>query len=269
MKSPMYLFVFAAGLFSVAALAEDFGNESVVALTEAGIGQDVLLAKISSLPCSYDVSTNAIVALKKDGVANVVIAAMVDRCAGASKAQGGVSDVSEPTAKRKPGIYLDQDIASTYRLEAIRPATANGVRTTGNGSLLFPFRVILALPRAAAQVVAAENKPAFYFYFETDDANVSDFGTSASISAQSPSEFSLVRFKLKNGQREMTVAKQKAFSGSNVGVDPKDALQFDIEEIGDGVFKATPLSPLAAGEYGFLLRAGSDAYRVYDFQIPL
>jgi hypothetical protein len=268
MRLPIYLLIFAVSALPVAILAKDFGNDSVVALTQADIGVDVLLAKISSLPCSYDVSTDAIVALKKAGVANIVIAAMVDRCAGAAKAQGGISEASDPAAKRKPGIYLDQDITPTYQLKSIRPSTANGIRTTGNGSVLFPFRAILALPRAAAQVVAADNKPAFYFYFETDDANVSDFGSSASASAQSPAEFSLVRFKLKDGQREMTVAKQKAFSGSSMGVDPKDAIQFDVDEIGDGVFKVSPLVPLAAGEYGFLLRAGSEAYRVYDFQVP-
>jgi hypothetical protein len=254
--------------FSASVAAEDFNNKSVVELTKAGIGEDVILAKIAGLPCSYDVSTSAIVALKADGVENVVIAAMVDRCSGAVKAQGAVSPTSEPTSKRKPGLYLDQDSNVTYRLEVMRPTSASGGRTTGNGSILFPFRIKLALPRASAQMIASETTPSFYFYFEEDDASVGSFGTSATYSAQSPSEFSLVKFKIKDGQREMNIGKQQVFSGGSIGIDPKDAIQFDIEELGDGIFRVSPQEALVPGEYGFALRSGSDAYRIYDFKIP-
>ncbi len=148
----------------------------------------------------------------------------------------------------------------------MRPTNASGGRTTGNGSILFPYRLKLAIPRASSQIKAIDKQPDFYFYFETDDAKVGDFGTSGTISAQSPSEFSLIQFKLKDGQREMVVGKQKAFN-SSIGIDPKDAIQFDVEEIGDGIFKVTPQNVLLPGEYGFVLRAGSDAYRIYDFTV--
>lgn len=65
----------------------------------------------------------------------------------------------------------------------------------------------------------------------------------------------------------LLACKQQAFGGASVGVDPKDASRFDLEEIGDGIFKVSPQSVLAPGEYGFVLRAGSDAYRIYDFQL--
>lgn len=137
---------------------------------------------------------------------------------------------------------------------------------TGNGSLLFPFRAKLAVPRATAQMAAASPSPAFYFYFETDDAKVADFGASVNASAQSPSEFSLVRFQVKNGQREMVVGKQKLF-GASIGIDPKDAIQFSVDEIRDSVFEVLLSAPLEPGEYAFILRAGSDAYRIYDFKV--
>ncbi len=137
---------------------------------------------------------------------------------------------------------------------------------TGNGSLLFPFRAKLAIPRAMAQMSSVSQKPSFYFYFETDDAKVADFGVSATASAQSPSEFNLIRFKEKDGQREMVVGKQKMF-GASIGIDPKDAIQFSVKEIRDGAFQVIPLAPLEPGQYGFVLRAGSDAYRIYDFSV--
>lgn len=252
---------------ATSAIAQDFNNQSIITLTRSGVGREVLLAKVASLPCSYDVSTEGILALKKVGVADAVIAAMVERCVGSSNAQGVASKDSDPASKRSAGLYVDLGLESAHQLVRIRPTTASGGRMTGNGSLIFPFRVKLAIPRVSAQTATTGLRPRFYFYFEADDPKVGDFGTSATISAQSPSEFSLVRFKEKSGQREMVVGKQKLF-GTSIGIDPKDAIQFSIEEIGDSIFVVTPLSPLDPGEYGFVLRTGSDAYRIYDFRVP-
>ncbi|MBZ9649019.1 hypothetical protein K9B33_15855, partial [Sphingobium sp. 3R8] len=208
-----------------------------------------------------------LVTLKRAGVANVVIAAMVDRCTGASKSQGAVNEASDPTVKRSPGLYIDLGTDTAHKLVKIRPTNASGGTVTGNGSLLFPFRVKLAIPRASAQSVSTSSSPKFFFYFETDDAKVGEFGTSATAAAQSPTEFSLIRFKEKNSQREILIRKQTMFVGS-IGIDPKETIQFSVEEIGDGAFKVSSNSPLLSGEYGFLLRAGSESYRIYDFHIP-
>lgn len=256
----------AACTFNAPAKAEDFNNDSVVALTKAQVGTSVLLAKIASLPCSYDVSTASILALKGAGVADAVIAAMVDRCLGSVKAQGAVASASDPTAKRTPGLYIDLGAPSAHQLERIRPTMASGGRMTGNGSLLFPFRMKLAVPRATATTMAKNANPTFYFYFDADDGKVGDFGTSATAAAQSPTEFSLVRFKGKDGQREMVVAKQQMF-GASIGIDPKEAIQFSVKEIGDNIFAVAPQAVLTPGEYAFVIKAGSDAYRIYDFSV--
>ena len=249
-------------LASGAARAETFDNDSVIALAGAEVGDDVLLAKINSLPCSYDVSTDAIIRLKKAGVSNVAISAMVDRCIGSTRAQGGDDTSSDPLVKRTPGIYLQRDSG----LAVIRPTTVSSLRVTGNGSILFPYMARMVLPQAAAQVTVPGGNPAFYFYFEAGDARVGDFGTSASAAAQSPSEFSLVRFRLKDGRREVTVGKASAVGGL-AGIDPKNTLPFSIAELADGIFKAEMAAPLVAGQYAFILRAGDTAYRIYDFQV--
>ena len=64
---------------SDALLAEDFNNDSVIALTEAGLDDDVILSKIDALSCQYDVSTDALIHLRNSGVSAVVITAMVQR----------------------------------------------------------------------------------------------------------------------------------------------------------------------------------------------
>ncbi|WP_126177139.1 hypothetical protein [Tsuneonella rigui] len=256
----------ALALMTTPASAEDFNNLAVMNLARTGLGDDVILAKIASLPCSYDVSTDQLIALKSAGVSNAVIAAMVDRCVGSAAAQGAVSNESNPLAMRQAGLYIDMGQAGAHSLKRIRPTTASGGRLTGNGSLLFPYKLQMGIPRDTAQTHAAGKTPTFYFYFETDDRNVGDFGTSATAAAQSPTEFSLVRFKNKDGQRELTVGKASAF-GAKVGIDPKLAIQFSVEELQDGIFAVRPLTALQPGEYGFVLSAGSDAYRIYDFSV--
>lgn len=52
-------------------------NADVVALHRAGIGEDVILAKISASPCAFRTDAGDMVTLKKAGIPDRVIAAMV------------------------------------------------------------------------------------------------------------------------------------------------------------------------------------------------
>ncbi len=253
-------------VLAVPAASQDFNNDAVIELTRAGLSEEVILAKIEGLPCSYDVSTDAIIALNSAEVSNRVIAAMVDRCVGATQAQGTLSASSDPLQKRKPGVYIDLGSEGSHDINQIRPTVASSGKVTGNGSVLFPFKANLGLSGPTANTEAIQSSPVFYFYFETSDARVSDFGVSDSIAAQSPSEFSLVRFKDKKGRRELTVGKSNMFS-TNLGIDPDDTIPFSIDEIGDGIFRVEPTSPLDKGEYGFVLKFGGEKYRIFDFSV--
>lgn len=253
-------------LLSAPAQAETFDNLSVIELSQAGLSDEVILSKIDTLPCSYDVSTDALISLSAEGVSNVVIAAMVDRCVGAAKAQGAAQSSSDPTVMRPPGVYIDLGNGKGPQLDQLRPTVATTGRVTGNGSLLFPFKAKVGVAGPNARTEASESQPKFYFYFETADARVSDFGVSGSIAAQSPSEFTLVRFKVKKGQREMVVGKSTTFN-SSLGIDPKASVAFTIDEIGDSIFRVAPQNALEPGEYGFVLKFGGNSYRIFDFSV--
>ena len=53
-------------------------NEDVLKLLTAAIGDDVILAKIKSSPSQFQLDTDSIVALKKAGASDRVIAAMIE-----------------------------------------------------------------------------------------------------------------------------------------------------------------------------------------------
>jgi len=112
----------------------------------------------------------------------------------------------------------------------------------------------------------ADSQPTFWFYFDLADRKVSSFGSVDTAAAQSPDEFSLVRFKETGDGREFQIRKVKGTGGS-AGIDPKNTVRIDIEDAGDGIFKAKSSSALRPGEYGFLLQGRENHYRIYDFTI--
>jgi hypothetical protein len=52
-------------------------NADVLKLAAAGLPDSVILAKINSSPCSFDLSTDALVALKQAGVPDPIIEVMM------------------------------------------------------------------------------------------------------------------------------------------------------------------------------------------------
>jgi hypothetical protein len=252
-----------------AASAQVFDNNSVVTLGKAGLGEAAIIAKVNSLPCAYDVSTDGLIALKRAGVTDGIITAMVSRCVASTRAQGGEINSSDPMVKHAPGIYLAVDWVKPAQLSLIRPVVSSGNRTTGNGSILFPLKNLLVLPQAESRNIASSKNPTFYFYFDAADRNVSDFGVDRSIAAQSPSEFSLVRFKKKGNAREIEVGRMSAYFSINLrkGVNEKDTAAFSATEVGDGIFKVSANNDMLPGEYAFIFSGESGRSRVYDFSV--
>lgn len=61
---------------------ETLTNQSIIDMAQLGISQDVMLAKIKNSKASFDTSAAALQALKKAGVSDVVIMAMVQKASG-------------------------------------------------------------------------------------------------------------------------------------------------------------------------------------------
>ena len=76
----------------------------------------------------------------------------------------------------------------------------------------------------------------------------------------------MVRFKAERNQRQMFFGRFSAFN-TQLGIDPKYTIPFSINEIDDSVFEVKMNNTLEPGQYGFILKVGNGAYRVYDFQI--
>jgi hypothetical protein len=102
-------------------------NRDVVALAKAELGDEVILAKIEQSPLvAFDVSADALILLKKDGVSSRVITAMINRTARA--------DTSRSEKAKNPGPFVasaDPPILSECRVDrAELPDLPPGVPTS-------------------------------------------------------------------------------------------------------------------------------------------
>lgn len=254
--------------------AETMDNESIVKLVGAGLSDGLIIDKINTEMCGYDVTMDSIIGLKNSGVSDDVIGAMVRRCATLGQERGisGDNASSDPTVMHSPGIYAYDPDNAESKLSLIRPSKPSGEKTTGNGSMLFPFKIKMVIPGLNSHVKVASGGSEFYFYFDVSDQKVSDFGMEDSAAVQSPSEFSLVELTAKKDSRELVVGKASFYFGVAVGVkkgvDPKSSIPFEVNEISPGIFRVSSVSQLEAGEYAFVLTGSNGGARIYDFTVP-
>jgi len=240
--------------------AAPFGNADIVALHQAGLASEAIIAKIRSAPCSYDTSTAALISLRKAEVPQAVIVAVLN-CANnaASPAQA---------LGRESGITMATASGTVARL---RPAAQSSLKLTGNGSILFPSMARLIVPQPSAQAASRGPRPVFTFQFDPSGRHASDFGEVSGDVAQSPAEFSLVRFRVDGGNRQVTVGRVQPYVAIT-GIDPKNTLPFTVTELGAGAFRVTMPQDLAPGQYGFVMmgereRRKGTVFRIYDFGV--
>lgn len=73
-------FLMFSGLTLIAfAQSETLTNTEIVEMTKAGLGRDLILSKIKSSSPKFDVSVNCLIELKKAGVDDEVISAMMEK----------------------------------------------------------------------------------------------------------------------------------------------------------------------------------------------
>ena len=256
---------FFALLAPLAASAEALDNAAIVALSKAGLGAGPILAKVRQAPCGYDTSATALIALKQASVPESVIVAMIERCAA-----GGPAGASAPNGQAA-GIYLADGPGPDARLTMLRPAAQSSTKLVGMGTVIFPHVLKLIVPGPWARLVSSGPRPVFHFQFDPTNRQVGGFGEVVSNAAQSPSEFSLVRFRAEGGNRQVPIGRAEPYVQIS-GIDPKNTLPFTVTELGGGGFRVEMAQPLEPGEYGFVLlgereRRGGALFRIYDFAV--
>ena len=259
--------------------AETLRNEDVVALLEAGLGEEAVIAKIETSEGDFDTDTGTLLALRAKGVPSPVLAAMLKSANGTVR----YDDTSpDPTIAHTPGFYIMDNSSGQARMTKIDPLASTQTKTGGILGYAFTGGIASAsikavLPGATAAAQTGDRRPTFYVFFDPPGGNQSAiFSTGFGNAVITPNEFSLVDLMEKKDRREARVGSLN-IAGSKTGVMDKDQIPFTYEQVAPYVYKITPDRELEPGEYGFLfalvggagpgLSGGVAGARVFDFTV--
>ena len=243
-------------------------NQTIIQLHSAGLGADVLTAKINTSPCTFDLSTEGLIALKKAAVPDAVITAMLAK---------GTASLTAPTITNYPatsGIYYYDSAMKEYN--SLEPSILTNEKSGGLGESLkrsvtglFNAKLRASLSGRQAAQVFHTTAPSFLFVF---DSTATGFANSSTYlgNAQSPNEFFLVKFTVSKKAREIVVGKENNLK-SDIGIDDDVKISFTAKKLRKGVYEVTPSTPLKPGEYCFMFAASSmyagQTHKVYDFSV--
>lgn len=254
------------------AVDEVLTNETVTDMTKAGLSTAILVAKIRASRTDFDVSSDALIRLKQDGVDEDVIAAMID-AAGAAPAPGTRRRIALNRAQPAPraiswypptpsesGIYFLKELGAEGQLVLVEPSIYTQSKSTGAWKQALTYgiakvRYKTVLSGAHARLQITDRRPTFYFYFDVPNAGLSS-ANSAWGPATSANEFILARLDVKKSSRELEVGESGQYTGQKYGVATKASRDFDYERLEPGVYKVTPKADLEDGEYCFLYAGG-------------
>ena len=103
---------------------ESMTNDAVIKLLKAGLSEELVITTINSSPGTYDTSTNALIALKKAGAGDKVIAAMILKASGTAPAAtattqtaAGTADVPAPITLAPGALPAGVDSVGVYYLD--------------------------------------------------------------------------------------------------------------------------------------------------------
>jgi len=260
-------------------------NEQVVSLVKAGLSTSIIVTTIQSSNTKFDVSANGMVALKKQGVSDAVIKAMIEKSAIAPAQNVKPSPPAKSLAQNElskldPGIYYA--IGESKNTEQLEPNVFSQAKV-GSGIVsgltygLAKTKAKAVLSGISANMKIEDANPIFYFVFPKGDASEANtfniYG-----GASSPNEFVLIKFKVVNTPktkgREVVTGSFGTYSGFSSGIDDQDKVSYKFTKLSTGIYKIYFEQPVAVGEYAFIYAggtaggmSGAPAQKAYDFSI--
>lgn len=243
---------------------EVLNNQSIIDMVNMEFSEDIIIAKINSSDCFFSTSIDSLSSLKKHGVSNNIIVAMVN----INKLQQEEQEAEENSIS---GIFYKEN----GKLKKIYPTSFSGNKTNTLGSAfsygIASSKIKSTMTGSTSSNVIHSRVPEFYFLFDKHqpESTLSNWWFSV---ASSPNQFVLVQLTQKRKSRELETGKVNLYSGTSMGVSQDDVIQFKISEISEKEFLVTPNSILPPGEYCFFYQGiipvgGYTNQSVFDFSI--
>jgi len=203
-------------------------NQSVIALFKAGLDKSTILATVNNANSKYDVSTAAIINLKKQGVSTEIINAMIARSSGVTNGtvQKSGTQASELSIVNHPYFKVGG------KLQPLEKAVA-GLKTKkkvlGYGGVSFQYEI-----EGIKAIVRVPQNDSVSFLINTAGTTLP--------------ELVLYKLKVEKDKRTAVGVEYKTFGGMKSG---SNVISFNVATLGNGIFKISPPEKLDAGEYFF------------------
>lgn len=214
-------------------------NDSVIQMIKAGLPEAVVIAKIKSTATKFDLKTDSLVSLKKAGVSDKVLEAMVSAGSGSPAAAGPAQ--APPTPALAAGRLKTQDVV--YQLIGdkyveLLPLSAS----METNFAFFQSKSEIVLPGRKAQYRTTEKTPVF-------------------LTTYAPTEAPMVKFKPGDDHDDRNLKFSSGafmpFGGTQkTGVRNDDKIAVTTERDPRGFYRVKPSAPLPPGEYGFVVTTG-------------
>lgn len=278
--------------------AEVLTNAKILELVKMGLGESLIVAKISRSVCQCDTTTTAIAKLKAAKVSDAIIMAMMDSSEPVpvrltptapthnvveTKGTTSIASVDTtadagPAALRQisePGVYLFEG----GKMTSIEPSVFSGTKSNFLvGVITYGIKKtkIRAKVRGkSANLQVGSSQPTFYFVFNPDLKNSGATmagGLWWGMPATSPAEFMMVQMETKKASREAVMGEYGTFTGMSTGARDQDVREYSFEKLRAGLYKVVPKTQLAPGEYCFYYAAnvaglGLAGGKIFDFSV--
>ena len=196
-------FVFAITLGLSAYAQEVLNNELVVEMHKNGFSPGMIVSKIRSSEGKYDVSIASMLALKRAGLPDEVMQAMMDAN---NKSTGMTSTTTtvggstvNSTSNRRLGIYWAKEVNNKIEFIQVEPTVFRKTKTGGFFKSTITYGIAktkgrVVFPGVHSMMQLESNHPVFYFYTN-----------------ESPKNYSLVKLEMKKSDRQIVIAEGNVF----------------------------------------------------------
>jgi len=237
-------------------------NADIISLSKDGLSKEIVKAKIQHTKTAFNLSGDSLISLKKAGVGDDVILAMMAKVAPAAP------HPADKTSGLPPGFYYQNG----GQLSPLEQGMLVGKPDKGIGGLmkkvasaLVPMATHAETAHDTAAVHVTEASPVYYYICDS---------LLATSDPKSPGDFFLVKMNPKDGNREVSFKKPvlpptASKTEATIQMTGDQNIPFAFKRVSATVYEIKCRAVLTPGEYCFMLSHVSayagHSYPIFDF----
>ncbi len=219
--------------------AETVTNQSVISLVKAGLDKSIIITTINNAQTDFDISTAGLTSLKKQGVPNEVIAAIVDKATGTTAPKSQTTKTSSTPPTQVENInhpYISNATSSTILATEKSTADFKAKRIAlGYGGANYQYEL-----SGVKSNIRIPSSDAVYFLIKLSGNNIQ--------------EYTLYKADVSGNKRIAVIGKFKTITASAGLEASKSVIGLTTTEE-NNLYKLTPSKKLETGEYVLAVKA--------------